>query len=133
MKKLTLLLMMMLMVKTVNADNVLHTTIFHIQDQKPLCFLVTFALGKANKNDCQIQTGRIFTSTHGDGFRAHNYGRYLANEFGQKLYNCVVETLHEVNNQYNDQIIRYQLSNNGHYYTTAMPNISQVYFTRKNS
>lgn len=108
-------------------DNILHTTIFHNNDHKTLDFIVTFGIGYGDANTCSIVKQRIFQATHADGYHAHNYGRYLANEFGPELFTCVHENLHVIGSHYPDENITYALTNNGEYYTNALPGKSDVY------
>ncbi|MGQ3888742.1 hypothetical protein ACQUW5_06880 [Legionella sp. CNM-1927-20] len=108
-------------------DNILHTTVFHNKDHKTLEFLVTFGVGYGDGNNCQIVKQRVFKAIHPDGFEAHNYGRYLAKEYGSELFTCVHENLHVMGSQYPDENMTYSLTNNGEYYTSATPNKTDVY------
>lgn len=108
-------------------DNILHTTIFHNEDHKTLEFLVTFGVGYGDKNNCQIVKQRIFKAIHPDGYHAHNYGHYLAEEYGPELFTCVHENLHVIGSQYPDENMTYSLKNNGEYYTSADPDKTDVY------
>lgn len=108
-------------------DKILHTTVFHNRNHQTLDFEVTFGVGYGDQNSCRIVKKRTFKATHTDGFEAHNYGRYLANEYGPELFNCVNEKLHVIGSEFPDEQITYSLSNNGEYYTLATPNRSDVY------
>lgn len=108
-------------------DNVLHTTVFHNKDHKTLDFLVTFAIGYGDANHCRLVKERIFKATHQDGYQAHNYGRYLAKEYGPELFTCVHENLHVIGSKYPDENMTYSLTNNGEYYTNAIPEKTDVY------
>lgn len=108
-------------------DNVLHTTVFHNRNHQTLNFLVTFGIGYGDAAHCNIVKKRIFTATHTDGFVAHNYGHYLAKEFGPELFSCVNENLHVIGSSFPDENFSYALSNNGEYYTHAYPDRTDVY------
>src|ERR1043165_2794389 len=87
----------------VDDDHILHTTVFHNRDHQTFEFQVTFGIGYGDENNCQVVKKRIFKSTHADGFEAHNYGRYLAKEFGPELFTCVYEQLHVIGSQFPDE------------------------------
>lgn len=108
-------------------DNILHTTVFHNQDHKTLEILVTFGIGYGDRINCQIVKKRIFKATHPDGYEAHNYGRYLAKEYGPELFTCVHENLHVIGSKYPAENITYSLTNNGEYYTSAIPDKTAIY------
>ncbi|MBA3661966.1 MAG: hypothetical protein H0W64_09570 [Gammaproteobacteria bacterium] len=108
-------------------DNILHTTVFHNKDHKTLTFLVTFGVGYGDRHHCQIVKKRIFKATHTDGCEAHNYGHYLAKEYGPELFTCVNENLHVIGSQFPDENMTYALTNNGQYYTSALPDRTDVY------
>lgn len=108
-------------------DHILHTTVFHNKDHKTLDFLVTFGVGYGDEENCQIVKQRIFKATTPDGHEAHNYGRFLAKEYGPELFTCVHENLHVIGSQYPDENMTYAITNNGEYYTSAIPNRTDVY------
>lgn len=110
-----------------NNDSILHTTVFHNWQHATLDFLVTFAVGYGDANHCATVKKRVFKATHTDNCHAHNYGKFLAQEYGPALYSCVKETLHVIGSNYPDQVVAYALSNNGVYYTAATPNVSHIY------
>jgi|GEM_PF-4058070 len=110
-------------------DFPIHTTVYHNYQGKTLSFEVTFDIGYFNTKTgvCKMQKRRVFKATHAEGTRAKTLGKHLANEYGPKLYNCVHETLHVIDSTYPDESMTYQLANNGQYYTSATPNINDVY------